>query len=131
MPIYEYYCQDCHKIYQFFVRSIINHSPPECPKCGRSELERRMSRFAVTLNEDSRLEKLADPSRMAGLDENDPKSLARWMKKMSRELGEEDLGPEFHEMIDRMEAGEDPEEIERTMGMSGGMPPTDSTLYEA
>ena len=78
------------------------------------------------------MEKLADPSTFAGLDENDPKSMARWMKKMSRELGEEDLGPEFQEMIDRLEAGEHPDDIEKQMGMPGmGPPPTDSTLYEA
>lgn len=66
-------------------------------------------------SEESRLESLADPSSLAGLDENDPRSLARWMRKMSRETGE-DLGPEFDEMVDRMEAGESPEEIEGSMG---------------
>jgi hypothetical protein len=69
---------------------------------------------AVLKSEESRLENLADPSNLAGLDENDPKSMARWMRKMSREMGE-DLGPEFDEVVDRLEAGENPEEIEATM----------------
>ena len=66
-------------------------------------------------SEENRFESLADPSSLSGLDENDPRSLARWMRKMSRETGE-DLGPEFDEMVDRMEAGESPEEIEVSMG---------------
>jgi hypothetical protein len=69
---------------------------------------------SVLRSEESRLENLADPSNIAGLDENDPKSMARWMRKMSSEMGE-DLGPEFDEVVDRLEAGESPEEIEATM----------------
>ncbi|MFC1851018.1 zinc ribbon domain-containing protein [candidate division CSSED10-310 bacterium] len=131
MPIYEYYCPDCHKIYQFFVRNVPEHRAPACPRCESTELTRRFSIFTTTTTEESRLEKLADPSKLAGLDENDPKSLARWMRKMSKEIGDEDMGPEFNEMIDRLEAGEDPEEIERSMSMDPKSPPTDSTLYEA
>jgi len=70
---------------------------------------------AILKSEESKLESLADPSSLAGLDENDPRSLARWMRKMGREMGE-DLGPEFDEMVDRMEAGESPEDIEGSMG---------------
>lgn len=65
------------------------------------------------------MESLADPSSLAGLDENDPKSMARWMRKMSSEMGE-DLGPEFSEVVDRLEAGEDPESIEQSMPELGG-----------
>jgi hypothetical protein len=73
-----------------------------------------VSRVAVVRSEESHLEDLADPSNLAGLDENDPKSIARWMRKMSKEVGE-DLGPEFDEVVDRLEAGESPEEIEAAM----------------
>jgi hypothetical protein len=73
-----------------------------------------MSRVAVVRSEESRLEDLADPSSLADLDENDPQSMARWMRKMSQEMGE-DLGPEFGEVIDRLEAGQSPEEIEEVM----------------
>lgn len=62
-------------------------------------------------SEESRLEELADPSSLlSDLDENDPKSVARWMRRMSREIGE-DMGPEFDEAIDRIEAGEDPDKV--------------------
>jgi hypothetical protein len=79
-------------------------------------LTKLISRVAILRSEESRLESLADPSSLAGLDENDPSSLARWMRKMGSEVGE-DLGGEFDEMVDRLEAGENPEEIEQSMGM--------------
>ena len=66
-------------------------------------------------SEESRLESMADPSKWGDLDENDPKAVARMMKKLGSEMGE-DLGPEFNEAVDRMEAGEDPESIESSMG---------------
>jgi putative FmdB family regulatory protein len=114
MPIYEYRCQSCGRRISL-LRSLSDESPPRCTACGSQELKRLISKVAVLRSEESRLESLADPSSFAGLDENDPKSLARWMRKMSRETGE-DLGPEFDEMVDRMEAGESPEDIERSMG---------------
>lgn len=61
-----------------------------------------MSRFAAPKSEDARLESLADPSNFGDLDENDPQSMARWMKKMGREMGE-DVGEDFEEALD--EAG--------------------------
>ncbi len=66
-----------------------------------------ISRFAVLHSEESRLEALADPSSMAGLDEDDPKSVAAWARKMGGELGD-DLGDDFREAVEEMEAGGDP-----------------------
>jgi hypothetical protein len=54
------------------------------------------------------------------VDENDPKSIARFMRKMGDQMGGEDLGPEFDEMVNRMEAGESPEDIEKSMPGLGG-----------
>jgi len=65
-------------------------------------------------SEESRLDDLADPSGMAGLDEEDPKSVGRWMRRMGSELGE-DLGDDFGEVLDRLEAGESPEDIEAAL----------------
>ena len=70
-------------------------------------------------SEDSRLDKFADSPELAAIDENDPRSLARMMRKMGHETGE-DLGPEFEEMVGRLEAGEDPESIEASIGGSEG-----------
>jgi hypothetical protein len=64
-----------------------------------------MSRFATPKSEDARLEALADPSNLGGLDESDPKSMARWMRQMGKELGEDAAGEDFDEMVDEMEAG--------------------------
>ena len=58
-----------------------------------------MSRFARIRSEDDRLDSLADPSALGDLDENDPKSVARWAKKMGKELGE-DVGEDFDQMMD-------------------------------
>lgn len=116
MPIYEYGCYDCHKRVNVFFRTFTDAAtkPATCPRCGGTHLKRLVSKVAVLRSEESRMENLADPSSLAGLDENDPKSMARWMRKMSSEMGE-DLGPEFSEVVDRLEAGEDPESIEQSM----------------
>jgi len=82
---------------------------PACPKCGKSSLKKLVSKFAFMRSEESRLEDLADPSNFGDLDENDPRSVARWARKMGDTLGE-DLGPEFDEMVDRMDAGEMPDD---------------------
>jgi hypothetical protein len=76
-----------------------------------------MSRFAMVKSEEARLDALADPSSLSGIDENDPKSMARWMRKMGKELGEEFSGDEFDQMVDEMEAGNMPDD---DGGMGGG-----------
>ena len=121
MPIYEYGCYDCRKRVNVFFRSFSEVETKEatCPRCGGTHLKRLISKVAVLRSEESRMESLADPSSLAGLDENDPKSLARWMRKMSSEMGE-DLGSEFNEVVDRLEAGEDPDAIEKSMPDLGG-----------
>lgn len=124
MPIYEYGCYDCRKRVNIFFRSFadVERKIPTCPRCQGQKLKRLVSKVTVVRSEESRLESLADPSKLAGLDENDPKAMARWMRQMSGEIGE-DLGSEFHEVVDRLESGEDPESIEKSMpdlGSSGG-----------
>lgn len=77
---------------------------PVCKYCRSTELERNFSRFASPKSEDQRLESLSDPSSYSGLDENDPGSVARWMKKMGKEMGE-DLGEDVDQMAEEA-AGE-------------------------
>jgi hypothetical protein len=76
-----------------------------------------MSRFAMVKSEEARLDALADPSSLSGIDENDPKSMARWMRKMGKELGEDFSGEEFDQMVDDMESGKMPDD---DGGMGGG-----------
>ncbi len=133
MPIYEYRCQDCQRRVSIFYRSFSEaEGEPACPRCGGHHLDRLISRVAVVRSEDSRLDDLSDPSMLEGLDEDDPKSVARWMRKMSAETGE-DMPPEFGEVIDRLESGQSPEQIEDAMpdlggDMGGGMGGMDGLL---
>ena len=60
------------------------------------------------------MDSLMDESALAGLDEEDPRALGQFMRKMSNEMGE-DLGEEFGEVVDRLEKGQSPEEIEAAM----------------
>ena len=115
MPIYEYRCHDCRRRVSIFFRSFSEvEEHPTCPRCGGTHLTRLISRVAVVRSEESRLDDLTDPSFLDGLDEDDPKSMARWMRKMGDELGEE-MPPEFDEVIDRLESGQSPEEIEEAL----------------
>jgi putative FmdB family regulatory protein len=126
VPIYEYHCHDCRRRVSLFFRSYSDiKDEPSCPLCGGTHLTRLISRVAVVRSEDSRLDDLSDPSMLGDLDEDDPKSIARWMRKMSAETGEE-LPSEFGEVIDRLESGQSPEEIEEAMpdladDLGGGM----------
>ncbi|GIW08142.1 MAG: FmdB family transcriptional regulator [Dehalococcoidia bacterium] len=110
MPIYEYRCNGCRKRQSLFFRSVSTVTEPVCPECGSRDMRRLVSLFAVHRSEESRLEDLADPSAFGDLDENDPRSVARWARRMGAEMGEE-LGPEFDEMVERMEAGEMPDDL--------------------
>ena len=116
MPIYEYTCHDCKRRVSLLWRSFadVEERSAACPRCGGTNLTRLISSVAVLRSEESRMDSLADPAALGDLDENDPQSLARFMRKMASETGE-DLGPEFDEVIGRLEAGEDPETIERSM----------------
>jgi putative FmdB family regulatory protein len=119
VPIYEYRCNRCQSRASIFQRSIQTAAAAVCSHCGSTDLTRLISRVAVLHSEESHLEDLASDASLADLDESDPRSMARWARRMGREMGEE-LGPEFDEMVDRMEAGEMPEDLGE-----GGQEPLD------
>ncbi len=98
MPIYEYRCNTCRKKVTVL---ILNRSPqaPVCSHCGSNELTRLISRFAAPKSEEARLESLADPGKWGDIDENDPASMAKFMKKMGREFGDE-LGEDFEQEVE-------------------------------
>jgi putative FmdB family regulatory protein len=99
MPIYEYDCHGCRRRVSLLVLRPSAAESPTCPRCGSSDLSRLMSRFATVKSEDARLDALADSSSLGDLDENDPSSVARFMKKMGREFGD-DLGDDFESAMD-------------------------------
>ncbi|MBX3052775.1 MAG: hypothetical protein KF753_14925 [Caldilineaceae bacterium] len=132
MPIYEYYCYDCTKRVNVFFRTISEASDAAsaCPTCNGRRLRRLVSRVRMLRSEDSRMESLADDSSLiSGLESEDPRALAGFMRRMSEEMGEP-LDGEMAEVMDRLEAGESPDSIEQSMpdmgaddgGMMGGMP---------
>lgn len=106
MPIYEFECRACHRKTTALVMSRARIGEVRCRKCGSSDLERLFSRFATPRSEDSRLESLGDPASMGGVDENDPKSVARFMKKMGEEMGE-DFTDDVDQAVDEEMTGAD------------------------
>lgn len=115
MPVYVFRCLDCKRTVQLMYSfSEYAEASPVCTHCGSENLRRRIGRVAVAKSEDARMDSLMDESALAGLDEEDPQALGRFMRKMSQEMGE-DLGDEFGEVVDRLEKGQSPEEIEESM----------------
>jgi len=129
MPIYEFYCDDCNMIFNFFSRTINTTKVPKCPKCHRNDLKRQMSAFSFTgkaKESDDENDLPFDEKKMetamqmlAGeadkVNEDDPKQAADLMRKLTEMTGME-LGPGMQEALRRMEAGEDPEKVEAEMG---------------
>lgn len=111
MPNYSYRCLDCHKRFEIFMPYAEYGSKQiACPHCASQNIQRRIGRIRIAKSEESRLDDLADPGMLDGL-EDDPRALGQMMRKMKGELGE-DVGPEFDEVVDRLEAGQSPEDIE-------------------
>lgn len=123
MPIYEYFCGDCRQRVSVFFRTFSEASDEaaRCPTCQGSRLRRLVSKVAVLKSEESRLDNLADPALMSGMENEDPRALAGFMRRMSDEMGEP-LDAEMTEVIDRLEAGESPESIDASSPGGGGEP---------
>jgi putative FmdB family regulatory protein len=129
MPIYEFYCWKCHMIFNFFSASVNTEKRPLCPRCQKTKLVRQMSQFATVRHREEQDDtgmpdmdegKMTDAMNLLSqeaehMDENDPRQAANLMRKLSDMTGM-NLGPGMEEALRRMEAGEDPEQIEQEMG---------------
>lgn len=140
MPIYEFYCGRCHMIFNFFARRVNTEKRPDCPKCGKKQLERRPSRFAIGRArseskpegpdgednfedelppgfDEEKLERVFDElaDEAESMDEDDPRQMAKLMRKLGDSMGLR-FGPAMEEAIRRLEAGEDPDQIEEDLG---------------
>jgi putative FmdB family regulatory protein len=114
MPTYDFICLDCRKRFDVFLSyKEYGVKPVTCTHCGSSNIRRRVPRVRILKSEEARLSQLADPSMLDGID-NDPKALGQMMRKMGNEMGE-DLPAEFDDVVDRLEAGQSPEEIESAL----------------
>jgi putative FmdB family regulatory protein len=119
MPFYPYRCLDCKKRFEIFMSySEYGTRPVACPHCQSQNVQRRINRVRIARSEESRLDSMSDLDDLEGL-EDDPRALGRMMRRMGQEMGEE-VGPEFDEVIDRLEAGQSPEEIESAIPDLGG-----------
>ncbi|MEJ5201528.1 MAG: FmdB family zinc ribbon protein [Anaerolineales bacterium] len=129
MPTYEYRCLVCNRRFDIFMTySEYGTKPVSCTHCGSTNVQRLISRVRFARSEEGLLEDLDSPDALAGLEEN-PRELGRVMRKLSKEAGE-DLGPEFDEVIGRLEAGQSPEEIEREIPELGGSGLDDNDLLD-
>jgi putative FmdB family regulatory protein len=130
MPIYEFYCDQCNVIFNFYSSRVNTTKIPSCPKCGKKELAKQISTFATI----GKSKDEGGDDQLAGLDESkmeqafaslmresehinedDPKQMASLMRKFTSQTGIH-LGDSMEEAISRMEAGEDPEQVEKDMG---------------
>jgi putative FmdB family regulatory protein len=135
MPVYEFLCRKCNKIFSFHSFRVNTEKVPTCPKCGASDLHRVPSCFGLAGRreaqpaggageggqgadlEDPRVERemMRLASELEHMDENDPRQMAAAVRRMT-ELAGERITPSMEEMIRRLEAGEDPEKVEEELG---------------
>ena len=158
MPVYEFLCRACNRIFSFHSFKVAPAKTPVCPRCGAGDLSRVPSRFGVAAKtgaagsgggedgdfDDPRVERemMRFAAELENMDENDPRAMAAAVRKMT-EIAGEPVTPAMEEMIRRLEAGEDPEKVEEEMGdaieeemgeeggggFSGAAPTRDSGLY--
>jgi putative FmdB family regulatory protein len=115
MPTYDFICNNCEKRFEVFMTfSEYGKKTVHCIHCKSGNVRRRMTKVRIARSEESRMESVAsDFSGFEGL-EDDPKALGKMMRKMGSEMGEE-LPPEFDDVVDRLESGQSPEEIESAL----------------
>lgn len=130
MPIYEFFCERCNTVFNFFSRGIDTQKVPACPRCRRP-LKRQMSIFAKVSRggeapaqddgmpplDEAKMEKAM--AMLAGeaekISDDDPRQAAQLMRKLSDATGLT-LGAGMEEALHRLEQGEDPDRIEEEMG---------------
>ena len=120
MPTYDFICNNCDQRFDIFLTyNEYGKKTVTCPHCQSKDVRRRMTKVRIAKSEETRMDSMADDfSGFEGL-EDDPKAMGQMMRKMGKEMGE-DLPPEFDEVVDRLQSGQSPEEIESALPDVGG-----------
>jgi putative FmdB family regulatory protein len=114
VPNYEYICQQCRKRFSIFISyKEYDSKKIHCPHCSSENVQRRINRIRVLRSNESRMAAFTDNDRLDSIDEN-PRALGKMMREMQGEVGEE-MGPEFDEVVDRLEKGQTPDQIEQEL----------------
>jgi putative FmdB family regulatory protein len=115
VPSYDYRCNDCQRRVVLTYKTYADYdaATPTCPRCHGTNLTRLISRVSIAKSEESRFGSL-DDTALDDLADADPATMGRYMRRMSEEVGE-DLGDDFNEVVNRLERGENPEDIEASM----------------
>jgi len=142
MPIYEFACTRCRKIFNFLSRRVNPSHTPTCPTCGNKKLTKEVSRFAMLKGapepaavggepgpdeaggppmpdfDDPRVERVMNELErdMDHLDENNPRHMAHMLRKMQEAMPAGSVPKEMETALRRLESGEDPDKIEEDMG---------------
>jgi putative FmdB family regulatory protein len=116
VPSYDYVCHDCKRRVTLYYKTIADYEAAAvtCPRCGGTNLSRRIKRVRVLKGDEARLMGLDDDATLDDLEDADPATMGRFMRRMADEMGE-DMGDEFNEVVGRLEKGEDPEQIAESM----------------
>lgn len=131
VPNYEYSCLQCRKRFSIFMSyQEYGSKRISCPHCSSGNVQRRIGRIRVLRSNESRMASLSDEDRLNSIDE-DPRALGKMMREMQGEVGEE-MGPEFNEVVDRLEKGQTPDQIEQELPDlgEGGMGATDDVISD-
>ncbi len=114
MPVYDYRCLDCGNKFALRISyEDYGHKVVACPDCNSLAVTRKINRVRIGHSDEERLSKIADPALLDAVDD-DPVALGGMLRKMKDEMGEE-IAPEFDDVVDRLEKGQTPDQIEREM----------------
>lgn len=122
MPTYEYRCNETGRHFEINYKTYadFDQAVPRSPYTGSTNVTRIIRRVALARSGSVQLDRIesGDLNALSELENADPQTLGRVMRHFGSQL-DEDLGNEFDEVVERLESGQTPEEIERTMPLGG------------